>query len=487
MPINQRRYVDITSAVIGAGGVAQQRLDGRIFTNNQAIGSTEILEFYDAPEVAAFFGQGSDEAAFAAKYFALTTPAPVSKAQALQFAYHAAEQRSYQFAGSAPAEYSVLEQIADGELTATVNDVDFEVTGIDFTDVGVESMFDIASLLTTKFAGANITFDYNGSAFVVYGSVGIDLGFDGSLASQLGLDSPASIDGGQDSETMAQAWMRAQQASNNYGSCYFLGRGELSECVAVAELVAAENVRHQIYIAVEHEERQAYADALGGTASCGLILSTDAEPFVAHIPMALMSATNYSRRNSTMNYMYRQAGVTVQPQVTDTEAATELDTLGINYYGVTAEAGSLISFFQDGYLGGPASAPKDMSVHANEQWLKSRLIALWLNMQTGTRGIPANLDGKRNGTSVIAEVVAEAIRNGVILRGKSFNPVQKQAIADATGDDNGWVTVANDGAWYDVRIVDYVEHGKTKYKLDYVLVYGAGDWVRKVTGSHNLA
>ena len=86
-----------------------------------------------------------------------------------------------------------------------------------------------------------------------------------------------------------------------------------------------------------------------------------------------------------------------------------------------------------------------------------------------------------------AEVVKEAIKNGTMLKNKEFTVIQKLAIADATGDENGWITVMNNGCWYDVEIKERTgESGIAEYYLDYILVYAKGDWVRKVVGSHNL-
>ena len=85
------------------------------------------------------------------------------------------------------------------------------------------------------------------------------------------------------------------------------------------------------------------------------------------------------------------------------------------------------------------------------------------------------------------EEVKEAIKNGTMLKNKEFTVIQKLAIADATGDENGWITVMNNGCWYDVEIKERTgESGIAEYYLDYILVYAKGDWVRKVVGSHNL-
>lgn len=489
MPISQRRYADIASAVIGAGGAAMQKLDGRVFTPNPALPADAILEFSGAETVSEYFGPSSAEAEFARAYFALTTPAPVSRASALQLAPHVLEDRPPSITGGSHDTLDFFQEVEDGTLVFIVDGVTVTADNIDLS--GEKSFSDVASELSSDstLSGAGLSFSYVDGSFIVTGNMGGSISVTpGSLASGLGISGPDAVnDPGSLEQTMIDAWSWAQSRNPSYGSAFFLARGALSECVEVAEANAALNVRHQFYVQVSQSEAQAFYDAMNETASVGLILETPGEPFVAHIPMALMSATNYNRANATMNYMFRTGGVTIAPQVSDDLTANELDPLRVNYYGQTAVAGSPINFFQRGFLLGDASAPLDMSVHANEQWMKARFEQLWFDLMTQTRGIPANLDGRARGVQVIAGVVEEAINNGVILRGKELTTIQRIAVTDASNDDLAWLDVTNKGAWYSVAINTRTgESGQTEYVLDYVLIYAKGDWVRKVTGSHNL-
>ena len=64
MPISMSRYVKITSAVAGGGGVAQQKLVGRVFVDNPLLIPGVIVSV--APGGAGdFFGPDSTEASFA--------------------------------------------------------------------------------------------------------------------------------------------------------------------------------------------------------------------------------------------------------------------------------------------------------------------------------------------------------------------------------------------------------------------------------------
>lgn len=491
MAISQRRYVDIASAVIGASGTAQQKLVGRVFTDHPLLPAQSILAFSEAAEVRAYFGAGK-EADFATKYFALTTPAPVSRPKELQFASHLLAVRNASQRGTAQASLADLKALTAESLSVTVTDGTGSPTTYTVTAAfgSAASYTDVASIIQTALQledpALNLTFD-NGFILSVTTADSTVLADDGTLASALGLDGSAIVDIGCPVQTMADAYAASIQRTNSYGSAFFMTRGDLAECIDVAELNAAENVRHMLFLQVTAAERVAFSTALIETASVGLILETPGEKYLAHLPMALQAATDYTRRNATMNYMYRQAGVTVESQVTDTLTANLMDPSRINYYGMTAEAGSSIKFFQRAFLCGNPSAPLDMSVHSNEQWLKARIGALWFDLMIGTRGIPANLDGVGRGLQVISQVVEEALNNGSIIAGKTLTVTQRLAVTDASGDDLAWTDVQNTGVWYNVEIVE--QSGPSlvaEYVLKYVLIYAKGDWVRKIEGSHSL-
>ncbi|WP_418187316.1 DUF3383 family protein [Aliarcobacter lanthieri] len=504
MAISQKRYVEITSAVIGASAVGLQSLDCRVFTDSYKVSTGEIYEFSTANDVLATFGQGK-EYDFASKYFALTTPAPVSSPKKIQFTTHLLADRKYQIYGTKPASLSAFEILGSASLTYTKADGTVTIiNNLDFSEV--VSYNDIVSVIESDIPDNDFSLEFKDGIFVSSSNNTIVFE-DGALSNLLGLATPFRTSNAGTTQTMLQAYATALNKSNSFGSAYFLNRGDLQECIDVSVFNASQNVRYMLFVQVKGErvqiadlngatiedivgaELEEFSQALIETASVGLILEivNEESEYLAHLPAGLLSATDYTRANGTLNYMYRKAGVTLKEQCTNDLTANKLDKLRINYYGLTAEAGSDIRFFQRAYLCGSANAPQDMSVHANEQWLKSRFIQDWFNLQLSTRGVPANLDGKLRGVSIIAGIVKEAINNGTILKNKNFTTVQKLAIADATGEENGWITVMNNGCWYDVEIKERTgESGIAEYYLDYILVYAKGDWVRKVVGSHNL-
>ena len=66
--------------------------------------------------------------------------------------------------------------------------------------------------------------------------------------------------------------------------------------------------------------------------------------------------------------------------------------------------------------------------------------------------------------------------------------VQKAYITSLTGDNEAWREVEQNGYYLTVSISSYVNanNGLTEYQVDYQLIYGKGDSIRKVVGSDIL-
>ncbi|MDC9591179.1 DUF3383 domain-containing protein [Xenorhabdus sp. XENO-10] len=494
MPIKQTRYVDIASAVIGASSVPMRKLTGRIFSTNPKIPAGKVLEFASG-QVDDLLGSDSLEAKFARQYFSYVSPAPVSKPKELQIAAYEPIGRAPAIYGTKAAPLEELKALVDGTITVTIGGITKTFPDIDLSKA--TSYADIASVVQAKlnadktppFANAYLIFNAMDSAFVLTGGVQekADINVIYSvLTDAMGLSAGARS-AGNAAQSPLEAFITAEKVSDSFGSATFLTDMSLQPAIELAQYVAGENVKYQLHLNVTADNAEDYSAALMGTASTGLNLKTDDNAFVQALPMAIMAATDYDRTNATTNYMFRQFGVTFPSQISADLEADRFDKLRVNYYGETAVAGSQIRFYQRGFLCGGASHPLDMSVHANEQWLKAHITQQWFSLLMATRGVPANKDGEARAMAVIAGAVTRALNNGTILPGKTLTDVQKIAIADASGDDLVWHDVQDKGYWYNAHIVENTgKSGLPEHVMKYVLIYGKGDWVRKVEGSHNL-
>lgn len=501
MSIKMTRYVRIISGVIGANAVAQQQLTGRRFTTDPRVPVGQIVSVRPGG-ADDYFGSDSPEAAFAHQYFSYVSPAPASQAPELQFAAYpdvARPGRLYGFRVS--ASLADFQAVTAGAMNIKVGEFAYALTGIDLS--AATSFTNIAQLVTTAIAtaataasgtAATVSYSALAGAFMVESAVagpgaivvspatGSDVGAMLGLQGAQAISSPGSV-----AMTPLEAFRAAENVTDSFGSASFGAAIDLADAIPLAEYVSGENVKYQMYWSVDSVTADAWNAAMIGTASNGLVLNGTAGEYKEAIPMAVMAATDYDRTNATINYMFRQSGVTLTSDVTDDQMADFYDARRVNYYGQTASAGQKISFFQRGYLMGGVTAPLDMSVHANEQWLKAYMTAQVMSLLLTTNKIPANNDGRGMIMAIIQGGVNKALTNGTILIGKTLTELQKVAIGQLTNDPLAWHDVQDNGYWYDVQIEQATgQSGVTEYTAKYTLVYSKGDMIRKVDGSHNL-
>lgn len=495
MAIKITRYVDIISSVSGASSVAQRKLDHRRFTSDPRVPVGSILEL-GSGDADDFFGSTSDEAVFARQYFGYVSPAPASAPRSLQFAAYAPTGRVPAVYSASPASLAELTAVSAGSLNITLGANTNTIAAINlsaalsFADVATALQTAVRTGTGTQFAAATVTYDVGRAQFIisggVVGSAAVSVGVT-PLSTLLGLNDPQAIlSPGVAVQTPLAAFQAAEDASDSFGSASFGESITDVEAKAVAQYVAGENVKYQFYVSVTPSTYTATVAALSGIQSTGIILNSTAGEYKEAIPAAIMSATDYDRRNATVNYMYRQVGGFTADVTTDA-LANIYDTARVNYYGQTASAGQNISFFQRGFLLGGATAPVDMSVHANEQWLKAYLTAALLSLQLSLNKIPANNEGRSYVLAQVIDAVNKAKFNGTIIIDKLLTTAQKIAVTQLSGDPDAWRDVESKGFWADVVITQSVPvSGVTEYTAKYTLVYSKGDVVRKVEGSHNL-
>lgn len=499
MPIKSTLYVKITSGVIGASSVKTQELTGRRFTTSPLVPVGQIVTVLPGGATD-YFGAGTDEARFAAQYFSYISPAPASQANNLQFAAYTPEARTPTIFGARiTSTLAQFKAVTNGSMSIRLGDSEAQLSAIDLA--GATSFADIATTIQTalrlqagaQYATATVAFNGVTNEFTITGTVaqpgdavfipvtgGTDVGAMMGLGSVGAVESPGSA-----AQTPLEAFVAAEQITDSFGSASFPGVIAIEQTLDLAAYVAEQNIKYQLYVTVNRTNYETYSAALIGTPSVGLILNETAGEWKESLPMAIMAATDYQRRNATINYMFRQSSLSYD--VTDTTEAIALNNARINYYGNTAVAGQTILFFQRGFLMGGVTAPLDMNVHANEQWLKAAAAAALLSMQLALNKIPANDDGRGYILVQLIDLINQAKFNGTISVGKTLTTLQKVALSQLTGDSDAWQAVQTNGFWCDVVIVPVVQtSGITEYIAKYTIAYSKNDVVRTIEGSHNL-
>lgn len=501
MSIDIKKYVRIVSGVGGGAAVRTRDLIGRIFTSNPLVSPDSVLEFSSAANVGAFFGLSSEEYKRAAVYFAYVSP-NIAAPRRLSFARWAETGTSATVFGSSSnkALASIQAIVAGGFSVKLGSAAPFNVAAVNLS--GAASMAAAATILQTALRAAGgapavaATVTFTNNRFVVtfpgtLGTIAIASTAAGvnDIATILGLT--VSTDGlpivGVAPQTPLAAFAASVAITNNFGTFLFMDSLDLAEVTSLAAANAALNIMFMYVQRVAAGDAAAWSAALLDYAGIGLTLAVEGSgEYPEQFPMMIAAATDYTKRNATQNYMYRQAaGFT--PTVSDDAASDLYDRLRVNYYGQTATAGQRIEFYQRGTLMGTSTSPTDMNVYMNEAWLKDFAASELLALQLGIGRIPANDTGRAMIGNSVQGAVDRALFNGTISVGKTLNNQQKAFITQQTGDELAWRAVQDVGYVLSVTIEPYTTtSGAVEYKAVYSLIYAKDDAVRLIEGTHSL-
>lgn len=501
MPIPFTRYILITSGV-GAGAESPRRdLIARLFTTSADLPTNAVMEFTSADDVGEFFGLDSEEFRRSQFYFGFTSKT-ITRPQRISF-YRWVDQASAATIYSGVSEtLEALQAITAGTFSLTIGDSTQEVTALDFSSD--TSLAEIASTLQTRirsltgvqFDSSTVTYNARRNRFeFVSGNVGaasisITSGTLNDAAGPLGLlttDAGFIVSPGADQQSITEALTQSEELSNNFGSFAFLSELTQEQVVEAATWNSTRNILYQYHVPVTAANANAYSMALIGITGTGITLDPEADnEWPEMLPMSVLAATDYTRQSATMNYMFQSANLT--PSVSSNTDANLYDGLRVNYYGETQTAGQIRRFYQRGVLtGDPATAPVDMGVYANEQWLKddagSRLMTLLLTQPR----VPANQAGRGDILATLQATIDLAALNGTIQTGTTLTTEQQLFITEQSGDPLAYQQVQTIGYWVDADIQRVnTDDNRTEFKANYELIYTVDNAIRMVCGTHTL-
>lgn len=498
MPIKFEKYVDVTSGVGGAAQVENRELIGRLFTSNALVPTDSYLEATDLKSVGDYFGFDSEEYKRASFYFGWVSKL-ITSPQKISFARWTNADSAPQIFGEV-SDYvlSDFTSIADGAITLTLGPDTEIITGLDFTtdlslaDVAATIQAGIqAANVAVLWTGATVTYNATRKSFdFVGGATGdavisvANAGSGTEIAALIGwLNTGTILSDGNATETITEVLTNSDAVSNNFGSFLFMPALTQEEVVEAAEWSKAQNVKYQFYHAILEVDAQAYYDDLKDIGATGIMIkgASIVDEYPEMMPMNILAATDYSRRNVNQNYMFQQFNITAT--VTETANSDNLDDLRMNYYGQTQQAGAGLSFFQRGVLMGLSSDPLDMNTFANEQWLKDDAAVNIMNLLLAVTAVSATDTGTAQVLTSIQPTIDQAKFNGTIVEGKELDNTQQAFITAVTGDEDAWRQVENIGYWVEAKVEDDGQGGN---KITYLLIYAKGDAIRKVEGTHTL-
>lgn len=497
MSISFRKYVDIVSGVGAGAAVATRDLIGRLFTSNPLLPTGSFVEMTTLEDVAAYFGVNSEEYARAAFYFGWISPR-ITRARRISFARWVQADVAPSIVGaSAQRSLTALKAITTGTLNLTLGAVTVTLSPISFA--AANSFADVATALQTiirtgagpQFTGATVTYDAVNQRFNLTGTVSgsgtvsVTTGDSNDVSGLIGWNAGARFSDGATAQNVLDAVIQSANASDNFGSFVFLDDLTLDQIADLAEWNATENVKYQFMVRTLAADAATYAGTLLPYAGTAVTLAPIATEFPEMIPMIQLAATNYTARDAVTNYMYKQFAVT--PAVLDTPTSDQLDALRVNYVGRTQTAGRTLDFYQRGTLMGGTTAPVDMNVYGNEQWLKDDAGSEIMTFQLSLGRISANIRGVGYILAALQATIDRALNNGAISVGKTLSNIQRVYVSELSGDELAWRQVQNLGYWVGAEVVEYTgTGGTTEYKIVYTLIYSKDDAVRKVEGTHAL-
>ena len=269
------------------------------------------------------------------------------------------------------------------------------------------------------------------------------------------------------------------------GSDFALGATSSGGLLDVAVANDGYDTMLQMVIACEPSQASAYAEALDGMKMVHVVVA-DAEDgsgsgfgvnFGAMPAVAWYASVNYNSVNASATIDYKQFGG--EPALVK-EGSTKdaYDALKLNYIGEVKTYGTTISFYQTGVnMNGV-----DTGTIRDASWIKGQIEKSYFDLQLNSQKLGANLAGEAAVANMVVEVANRAIANGCILLDKPLDASQVSLITEYTGNENAAVQVQSAGFYVDTKIVK----SDGKYVVQYTLVYGKGDHIVKVTGTHVL-
>ncbi len=502
MAIDFTKYVDIISGVGGNGGVAQRDLIGRIFTPNLLLNNNLSVVFTSASEVGLAFGTDSEEYKRAVQYFSfigknITSPRKLSFSGWQKNA--AAPQITGTTADLVVADYAAM---TDVKFTIDVSGTPATSASLDFS--GVTDLAGVAAIIQsgiraiggTQLATCTVSFDSTNKNFTWFGDTAAhintlsvaDGGGADNMVEIMGWNNPSYFNG-SDGQSVTNMLIASTAVSNNFGSFCFLRDTDDADLLAASTWNTTNNEQFMFCVAADVTDGP-NSDYEGKAGTTVTIVDLTLDEYPEMDPMMFLASTDYTRRNSVINYMFQRPNQTplkIDGQYISTAQSDAFDAVLNNYYAATQTAGQLIAFYQRGYMQGGATDASDQNVFANEIWLKDAAGTAILNLLLALGKVSANATGENQIKSVIqANAVDAALFNGTISVGKPLNTIQKLFIGQITGDDLAWHQVQSIGYWLDVNIQSYVTNNVTEWKAVYILVYSKDDDIRKVEGSHIL-
>jgi len=295
---------------------------------------------------------------------------------------------------------------------------------------------------------------------------------------------------GTSAETAKEAFVRAKESSETFGSFTFLSGAATGIATASELKIAAkynEGLNCQYRMVVDYSINASTDDnyytkyvTKGDTTSDsmwgikGLTLCNNC----SFLTMARLAATDYTGTNTTSCDMFKSIGG-VSATVTEDTVYDTLTDLRLNFIGLVKEHGNQWNWYMRGFN----MDDTDTACYDNEMWFKSEIVKDLLQLEDSMEKIPANDQGLSFVRMTILDSVSMALANGTILPGKPISKEKQNQLIAMTGSSDVLDLLNRQG----YAVYTWMTSEGENYIINYRIIYLKGDSVREINGTHVIA
>lgn len=289
------------------------------------------------------------------------------------------------------------------------------------------------------------------------------------------------------SQTAYAAYTAAIAKFTNFGSIAFVGSdftdGDSGDGGLLDVAVANEGTGYALSLACASTAYSTESALYSGFKSVFLVqdVPVSSVNYGSWMFCAWCATSNYSADQMADSIDFKSfPGATAT--VTDAASKHLRDAAHVNYIGKTQTHGLQREFMQPGVM----MDGTDAGVWRDAQWIKAAVEIGWLNAVSRQK-VPADHVGCAIVKGIVVGVAGRAIEAGAILVNKELDPETRASVNQYASNDGAADEVELTGYFVSAKIIPVTESGLTRYRIEYTLIYGKGDHIAKVVGSHILA
>lgn len=476
--IPARAIVQVVPGVLAAGGSALDMI-GLMLTNSTRVPIGSVQPFASADDVGEYFGDASQEATVAGKYFLGYTNATKLPGSILIAQYPSSAVAAWLRGFNTGLSLTQLKALTPGTLSIDVNGSTKTSASIDLS--GATSFTNAATIIEAAFTtpGFTVTYDSQSGGFLfTNSSTGasstITAAAVGSLATSLKLTTAAGAitSQGADAATPGPFMDDLIDVTQNWATFFTLFDPDVSGNDNKMAFAEWNNDQGNQFAYVAWDTDVTPTQTVPATSSLGYlleqgnfsgtfpmwVLDSTQGPLKAAFISGTAAATNFNRLNGRITYAFRSQTGLVADVTTQSVAANlggDPQSIGsrgnyYNFYGAYATRNDQFVWNQRGFVSGPFLW---FDSYINQIWLNNQLQLALMVMLGAQNSIPYNAAGYAMIEAACLDPIQQAITFGAIRAGVTLSQSQAQQVNAASGLDiadtiqaQGWYLQVADAA-----------------------------------------